>query len=179
MRQRSLFPVAALAAAILVPGGLAMAADGATVPLKSVEGGDVGTVTLQPAAFPGLIVTLEATALPPGVHAFHLHETGSCDPATGFKSAGGHFNPTKKAHGWLNEKGAHLGDLPNIHVPETGALTQEFFIPGVSLVDMDGAEALLDDDGAAVVIHAGVDDYKSDPAGDAGERIACGVIEAN
>ena len=92
-----------------------------------------------------------------------------------FESAGGHFNPTGAAHGILSDKGAHLGDLPNIHVPPSG-VNVELFVPGVSLQSRPGLHALLDDDGAALVIHAKPDDYRTDPSGDAGDRLACGVI---
>ncbi len=165
------------AAALLAPGGALLAADEGRAVLRSVEGAEVGTVTFRPAGFGGLILTLEATGLPPGAHGFHLHETGECDAATGFETAGGHLNPTGRSHGWLNEMGAHLGDLPNILVPEDGELAVEFFLPMLSLGPVADAHSLMAGDGAAVMVHSGPDDYASDPAGNAGDRIACGVIE--
>ncbi|MFC3225946.1 superoxide dismutase family protein [Marinibaculum pumilum] len=145
----------------------------ATANMVNREGDLVAKVSLTPMA-QGTRVVLSANALPPGVHAFHIHQTGSCDPGTGFKSAGGHFNPTGTEHGWDNPKGHHAGDLPNVHVGENGVVAVEFFATGLTL---DGGEGgLFDDDGAAVVMHQGADDYATDPAGAAGERIACGVI---
>ncbi|MFW6077728.1 MAG: superoxide dismutase family protein, partial [Hyphomicrobiales bacterium] len=117
----------------------------------------------------GLIVTAELTGLPEGAHGFHIHAVGECEPP--FQSAGGHFNPDDSQHGMENPQGLHAGDLPNIHVPASGELTVELFAMGLTLDDV------LDEDGAAMMVHAGADDYESDPAGDAGDRIACGVIE--
>ena len=96
-----------------------------------------------------------------------------CEPP--FKSAGGHFNPTEAEHGLLNEAGMHAGDLPNIVMPE-GKLELQYFNPRVSLIE-GNENNLLDEDGAAIVIHRGADDYESNPAGKAGKRIACGVLE--
>lgn len=110
----------------------------------------------------------------PGPHAIHIHAVGKCEPP--FKSAGGHFNPAGKRHGFHDKKGRHAGDLPNIHVPENAPLSVEFLVPQVSL--SGGKVNLLDQDGAALVIHQGADDYRTDPAGDAGDRIACGVFDA-
>jgi Cu-Zn family superoxide dismutase len=118
------------------------------------------------------LITLELTAAPPGAHGFHIHTTGKCEPPK-FESAGGHFNPDESKHGFLNPEGPHAGDMPNIHVPESGKLTVEVLN---TLVTVGGENALLDEDGAALVLHADPDDYKSDPAGHAGGRIACGVI---
>jgi superoxide dismutase, Cu-Zn family len=139
--------------------------------LKNAKGKQVGKVTLQETT-EGVLVRADFTALPPGVHAFHVHAVGQCDPP--FKSAQGHFNPGGKEHGYLNPKGHHAGDMPNIHVPKSGKLMVEVYLPNVTLEK--GDNRLLDDDGAALMIHAGADDYKTDPAGDAGDRIACGVI---
>jgi superoxide dismutase, Cu-Zn family len=126
----------------------------------------------------GVIVALslreKPAGIPPGAHGFHIHAVGKCEPP--FKSAGDHFAPKKDGHGFLSNKGGHAGDLPNIHVPENGALRVEFFVPDVRL--KTGKNALLDEDGSALVIHAQADDYRTDPAGNAGDRIACGIIEA-
>jgi Cu-Zn family superoxide dismutase len=121
----------------------------------------------------GVLLAARLTRAPAGVHGFHLHETGKCD-APSFESAGGHFNPTKGDHGFYAANGPHAGDLPNLHVPADGRLELEVLAAGVSLAA--GANNLLDTDGAALVLHAGADDYKTDPAGDAGDRVACGVI---
>lgn len=114
---------------------------------------------------------LEAIAA--GRHAFHVHETGACEPPS-FESAGGHHAPEGRAHGAFAPDGRHAGDLPNLHVPADGALVVEIFADRVSLDEGEGS--VFDDDGAAFVMHAGADDYVSQPAGAAGARIACGVI---
>jgi len=121
----------------------------------------------------GVLIRLELSNFAPGTHAFHIHAVGKCDPPA-FTSAGGHFNPSGKKHGTLNPEGKHFGDLTNIHVPENGALTIEVLAPHVNIEE--GDNKLLDEDGSALVIHAGPDDYQTDPAGAAGGRIACGVI---
>ncbi len=146
----------------------AFAADKASAVLKDPDGKEVGTVTLT-AVPTGILLDADLTALPPGAHAFHIHETGACEPPD-FKSAGGHFNPEEDEHGLMNQAGPHAGDMPNIHVPENGKLRIEV------LNQMTNLHGLLAGDGTALVIHEGPDDYKSDPAGHAGARIACGVI---
>ncbi|WGF86837.1 superoxide dismutase family protein [Marinivivus vitaminiproducens] len=153
------------------------AAERATARLADPQGGDLGTVTLMPLAAGGVLLSAELRNVPPGTHGFHIHGTGQCDGAGGFESAGGHFNPSDNAHGWNNADGPHAGDLPNIHVPEGGALDIELFVPDVSLDEAD-ENTLLGESGTAILIHAMADDYASDPSGMAGDRIACGVIEA-
>lgn len=123
----------------------------------------------------GLTLQEKPSGISPGVRAFHIHAVGKCEPP--FKSAGDHYNPQKKQHGFLSKGGGHAGDLPNIHVPENGQLMVEFFVPGVRL--KEGKNRLMDEDGSALVIHAQKDDYRSDPAGNAGDRIACGAIEGS
>ena len=137
--------------------------------LKDAQGKDVGEVTMEQAPM-GVLVKGSLMNLPAGEHAFHIHETGKCE-APEFKTAGGHFNPTKKQHGVLSPKGKHDGDLPNLHVAQDGKVQFDFFAHGLKV------KSLLDKDGAAVVVHAKLDDYHSDPTGDAGGRIACGVAE--
>jgi superoxide dismutase, Cu-Zn family len=148
----------------------AFAADQATAVLKDPDGKEVGTVTLT-AVPTGVLLDADITAMPPGDHAFHIHETGKCE-APDFKSAGGHFNPEEDGHGLMNDEGPHAGDMPNIHVPENGKLRIEVLNQMVNL-----PMGLLAGDGTAIVIHEKPDDYVSNPAGDAGPRIACGVIE--
>lgn len=139
--------------------------------MSNSEGRSVGIVRLiEPEGGQGVIVDAMLEKLPEGTHAIHIHETGACSPP-GFTSAGGHFNPTGRQHGIENPEGMHAGDLPNIHVPASGELRVEMFSTLLSLDD-----ALFDADRASVVIHANADDYATDPAGDAGPRIACGVI---
>jgi superoxide dismutase, Cu-Zn family len=135
--------------------------------MHNLDGQSVGQVRLQDSPH-GLILTAELTGLPEGPHAFHIHAVGQCEPP--FQSAGGHFNPDGHQHGMMNPQGTHAGDLPNIHVPASGELTVEYFVKGLALDDLFGA------DGTSLVVHADADDYMTDPAGDAGARIACGVI---
>lgn len=142
-----------------------------TVKMMNTEGEEVGEAKLAQTPH-GVLIQLNLSKVPAGVHAFHIHEVGECEPP--FESAGGHFNPSDKQHGFLNGKGIHAGDLPNIHVPQNGELTVEVLASEVSL--QDGKNSLFDADGSALVIHEKADDYRTDPAGDAGSRIACGVI---
>lgn len=121
----------------------------------------------------GVLLQLDLTNATPGIHALHIHETGRCDRPT-FESAGGHFAPGGRAHGFFDPKGPHAGDLPNIHVPASLTLSLEFFVNDVTLAP--GPRSLLDADASAIVMHAGGDDYVSEPAGAAGERLACGQI---
>ena len=158
----------AAAVALTVTAASAQDAAIATAGMQNLEGQPVGQVQLRETPH-GLIVTGEFTALPEGVLGFHIHAVGACEPP--FQSAGGHFNPDGHQHGIENLQGMHAGDLPNIHVPASGALTVEHFAMGLTL------DQVLDEDGAAMMVHSGADDYASDPAGDAGDRIACGVIE--
>lgn len=153
----------------------AAAQDGgaATASLMDPDGNPAGQVQLM--AIPnGVHITAELENLPAGTHALHIHETGDCQ-APDFESAGGHFNPTGASHGWLSPGGPHAGDLPNIHVPDSGSLTVEHF--NIMVTMDEGENTVFDQDGSAIVIHEGADDYQTDPAGDAGSRIACGVIE--
>jgi superoxide dismutase, Cu-Zn family len=169
MRQK--LACAVLGAAALLLASPALAVDKASAVLKDASGKEVGSATLTSTPS-GTLLNLTLTATPPGVHALHIHAVGKCDPPD-FKSAGPHFNPDQTKHGMMNAEGPHAGDLPNLHVPADGKLEVEFLDPGVSLSQ---EAALLDADGSAIVIHAGADDYKTDPAGNAGDRIACGVI---
>jgi Cu-Zn family superoxide dismutase len=147
-----------------------MAAD-ATAVLNSVEGDPVGRVELHESPY-GTLLKLELHSLRAGVNAFHIHEIGQCDPS--FGHAGGHYNPENTDHGFMDDDGVHAGDMPNLYIPTSGELKFEVFNPRVNL-----DERLFDADGASIMIHAGADDYFSNPAGDAGSRIACGVIERN
>jgi Cu-Zn family superoxide dismutase len=122
----------------------------------------------------GLHISVHAAGLTPGVHAVHVHAIGLCT-APDFKSAGGHWNPTMKQHGRDNPAGMHMGDMPNMIVGADGTGSLEAVIAGGML--NGGEMPLLDADGAAVVIHETADDYKTDPAGAAGARIACGVVK--
>jgi Cu-Zn family superoxide dismutase len=164
---KTLWLASALTAA-LVLSTPARAADEAVAVMMDPDGKEVGKVTLV-AVPSGVLLAVDLTAVPSGDHAFHIHAVGKCE-APDFKSAGGHFNPEEDEHGLMNEAGPHAGDMPNIHVPGNGKLRIEVLNQMVSL------GGLLDEDGSAIVIHEGPDDYETDPAGDAGPRIACGVI---
>ena len=155
----------ALAAATLQTAG---AAEQAMAKLKDPKGQSVGEVVLKQTPH-GTLLHAKFSNLPPGAHAFHVHTVGKCEPP--FKSAGGHFNPGGKKHGFMAADGLHAGDMPNIHVPASGSLETEVLN---TLLKLDSS--LFDADGAAIVLHEGPDDYKTDPAGAAGARIACGVI---
>jgi Cu-Zn family superoxide dismutase len=147
----------------------------ATATLKNAQGQEVGTATLGN-TIRGTAVTINATfsKLPPGTHAIHVHTVGSCT-APDFTSAGGHFNPGGKQHGSANPLGSHAGDLPNFEVDAKGNGTISFAVPDMTL--NDGPNSLFHSGGTALVIHANADDNKTDPSGNAGARIACGVIE--
>ena len=122
----------------------------------------------------GLIVQINAEGLAPGPRGVHIHQVGKCE-GPDFKSAGGHWNPSEKEHGFDNPNGAHMGDFFNLDIGEDGRGSLEAKIEGASL--KDGANALMDADGAAFVVHAGPDDLATDPSGESGGRIACGVFE--
>ena len=147
-------------------------AEAQTVTLSGADNSEVGTAKLLQAPN-GVLVRLNLTKATPGTHAFHVHAVGKCE-GPDFTSAGGHFNPTSKKHGLLSKEGSHSGDLPNVVVPDGGMLTVETVIPHVTL--KEGDQTLADADGSALVLHAGADDYTTDPTGNAGGRMACGVI---
>jgi superoxide dismutase, Cu-Zn family len=162
-----------LAAFVLVAATLPSQAQTAKAALQSADGKDAGSVTLTQTPS-GVLLGLTVKGLPPGEHAFHVHEVGKCEAP--FTSAGGHFNPGKKKHGLLVGEGAHAGDMPNLHIPASGELAVEVHNPMITL-EKDKPNSLFDTDGSAVIIHASKDDYKSDPTGEAGGRIACGVVQ--
>lgn len=119
-----------------------------------------------------LSLAIAMTGLEPGEHGFHLHTAGKCT-APDFQSAGGHLNPAGREHGSLNPQGKHLGDLPNLVIGASRSASTEVDL-GADTREL--RETLFDDDGTALVVHAAADDYRSDPAGDAGSRVACGVL---
>jgi Cu-Zn family superoxide dismutase len=131
------------------------------------NGQAAGEVSLYPTEN-GVRVIGDLPNMPAGAHGFHFHAVGSCQ-TPGFESAGGHFNPTGRQHGLQNPNGPHLGDMPNVSTSRINLVVQ-----GLQLT---GSNGLLDSDGAAVVLHANPDDLRTDPAGNAGARIRCGVIE--
>ena len=149
------------------------AAQTANAALKDQKGADVGTVQLTQTPA-GVLVKLSLKGLPAGEHAFHIHAVGRCEPP--FTTAGGHFNPGGKKHGIMVGEGPHAGDMPNLHVPASGQLEIEILNSAITLAK-GPPNSVFHPGGTAVVVHAGKDDYKSDPAGNAGDRIACGVIQ--
>lgn len=144
------------------------------VELKDAKGNDVGTATILSKGR-GVEVKLDLKDLPPGLHAVHFHQKAQCDPPD-FKSAGGHFNPTGKQHGFDNPQGHHAGDMLNFTVKPNG--TAKATIKDADVVLGNGSEtnSLLANDGTSIMVHAKADDYKTDPAGNSGDRIACGPI---
>ena len=152
--------------------GNAMAGAPTSFALASGDGGARGSVTIaeDPA---GLTINVSARGLPAGAHGIHLHEKGLCEGPK-FASAGAHWNPAAKKHGRDNPAGAHLGDLANLEVGADGSASVSVPIEGVMMAS--GATMLADADGTAIVIHAKADDYKTDPSGDSGDRVACAVL---
>ncbi len=145
------------------------AAPTARAELAAADGASAGVATITQEGT-GLKVSFMSQRLPIGPHAVHIHTTGKCD-GPGFESAGPHWNPENKQHGMENPKGSHKGDLPNMTVAGNGTGSIMYTIPNATLADV------LDADGAAFMVHADPDDNVSDPAGNAGGRIACGVIK--
>jgi len=151
--------------------GSTAAAEGKSIEVLFVapegEGAAVLTQTTQ-----GVLIRIELKGLPvSGPVGFHIHEVGECEPSSDFKSAGGHFNPGSADHGFLAPNGPHVGDMPNQYVGSDGTLTAEVLNPLVSLTD--GNNGILE---RSLIVHSGPDDYRSQPSGDAGNRIACAVI---
>jgi len=142
------------------------------VELKDAQGKDVGTITLWQKGL-GVGLQLHLHGLTPGEHAIHFHQTPKCD-APDFKSAGPHFNPDGKKHGLENPEGHHAGDMQNFTVDAQGKADAELEDKDVTLGE--GAHSLFSNGGTAIVIHAKADDMKTDPSGNSGDRIACGVV---
>lgn len=169
------FAAILILAAICAHGAAAGEHGTARATLTGSDGTPFGTAELT--AVPnGVLIRLDLSGLPPGEHAVHFHETGVCDAADGFASSGGHFGPGGTAHGFLSPGGPHAGDMPNQVAGPDGTLRATLVNPNVRLDD--GPTGLLDADGSALVIHEGADDYRSQPSGDAGGRLACAVIAA-
>lgn len=148
------------------------AAQSAHADIVNAQGQKIGTATLHPSAS-GVRIDVEVSQLPPGTHGIHIHTVGKCEgPA--FASAGGHFNPTANKHGKDNPEGPHAGDLLNIEADAKG--TAKASVSDSTVTLGGGPNSLFHEGGTALVIHEKADDYKTDPSGNSGARIACGVV---
>jgi superoxide dismutase, Cu-Zn family len=175
MRYSAALPTLAL---IGLAAGAVQAADQATAEFVDREGNAVGTAALTEGPN-GLLIYLDLHGLPPGPKAIHIHSVGTCeDPEEGFVASKGHLNPDGKEHGLMNPAGPDAGDLPNLIVRDDGTVQVEMFTALASLDGKGGRGNVLDEDGAAFVIHQNRDDHITQPIGGAGPRIACGVIKA-
>jgi superoxide dismutase, Cu-Zn family len=174
----------ALAALALLGAGPAMAEhhesghdmSGADVsaPIMDASGKEIGMVKLQQTPA-GVLVTAHAMGISKGEHGFHFHQKGMCEASENFTTAGGHFNPGEDMHGLMVEGGPHGGDMPNQYADDSGMMMAEVLNTGISL-EKDVPNSIWDEDGTALVIHAKSDDYKSQPSGAAGDRVACAVV---
>lgn len=193
MGMRTRIAAGLLASTLALGGGNALAQDASpeappsageiiTVNLTNPEGEVVGSASFAETP-EGVTITVQSTSegsgpgLEPGPHGIHIHETGECDASgdTPYESAGGHFNPTAASHGAPEDAESHAGDLGNLDVDEPGTFGLNVTTDKVSL-EPSAANSLADDDGSAIIIHAGEDDLQTDPSGESGERVACGVI---
>ena len=165
--------VAIGALAFTLAGAVVMGQTPLKVEMKNAKGDSVGVATITEKKGAGVQIALELKGLPAGEHALHFHMTPKCEGPE-FTSAGGHFNPTAKKHGMQNPEGPHAGDMSNFTVAANGAAKTTVSNANVTLGT--GANSLFANGGTALMVHAAPDDMKSDPAGNAGARIACGVI---
>ena len=170
--------LAVAAAALIAAPALAQEAADQPEPTQTnaqfigADGEELGAANLTDGAGGGVLINLQVQGLPAGQQlGFHVHENGECEPETGFESAGSHFNPEDAEHGYHAEGGYHAGDMPNLYVGEDGALRADVHNAALAL---EGEPSIR---GRALVIHARGDDYASQPSGNAGDRLACAVVE--
>lgn len=164
------------AAALMLAGLPALAAEQASADFVDREGKPVGKATLVEGPT-GVLIQLDLRGLPPGPHGIHLHAVGTCDDRQdGFQASNGHVNPQERKHGLLNPEGPDAGDLPNLFVHQDGTAQAEMFTTRASLRGAEGRGHLLGPNGSAIVIHEKRDDHSAQPIGGAGARIACGVV---
>jgi Cu-Zn family superoxide dismutase len=168
-RILTLIPAILFASSVFAQGAIQTA----HASFVDASGKNVGTATLTQTSG-GVQIAATFTGLPAGTHGIHIHAAGKCE-APGFTTAGGHFNPDGKQHGMKNPMGSHAGDLPNFDVAADGTASVSILAAHVTLGE--GPNSLFHDGGTALVIHASADDYMTDPSGNSGARIACGVIE--
>lgn len=152
-----------------------MDAAGAEARFVDTEGTELGVMTLTQAE-DGISISGTLEGITEGEHGFHIHETGECDPATSFESAGAHFAPMGNQHGFDNPEGPHAGDMRNQTADSSGQFAVDVTNDMVSLTEGEDGY-LLDEDGSALMVHSQADDYQTDPGGNSGDRIACAVIE--
>lgn len=172
-RKTTMRIITLVAAALVSTAAMGQTPETAVARFVDAKGEANGDAELSAISSGGVLVRIEVTGLPADSWvAFHVHETGTCDHATGHESAGGHFNPGSREHGYKAAGAPHAGDMPNQYVPADGTLRAEVFNHAVTLAEGDHGVR-----GRALMIHAGADDYESQPSGDAGDRLACAVIE--
>jgi superoxide dismutase, Cu-Zn family len=172
MKNTVYFAVAFFALLVPVRSKSAAKNDVQFVRMRNAVGKSVGQITVKDEG-PGVVLELRLHDLTPGDHAIHFHQVSNCE-GSDFKAAGGHFNPEAKKHGFDNPEGHHAGDMRNFTVGENGKVKARVEDPDVTL--KNGPRSLLSDGGVAIVIHAKADDYATDPSGNSGDRVACGVL---